>query len=67
MSDFDDFADLEDALAISPAPSPYQVGDAEQLPYSDATFDVVISMVGAMFAPDANRVASELLRENARV
>ena len=31
MSDFDDFADLEDDLAISPAPSPYQVGDAEQL------------------------------------
>jgi F0F1-type ATP synthase membrane subunit b/b' len=31
VSDFEDFADLEDDLAISPAPSPYQVGDAEQL------------------------------------
>ncbi|MEZ5141361.1 MAG: hypothetical protein R2726_02405 [Acidimicrobiales bacterium] len=31
MSDFDDFADLEDDLAISPSPAPYHVGDAEQL------------------------------------
>ncbi len=40
----------------------FDVGDAEQLPYPDASFDVVISMVGAMFAPQAERVASELLR-----
>lgn len=40
----------------------FDVGDAEQLPYPDASFDVVISMVGAMFAPQADRVALELLR-----
>ncbi len=40
----------------------FDEGDAEQLPYPDATFDVVISMVGAMFAPQPDRVAAELLR-----
>ena len=37
-------------------------GDAEQLPQGDASFDVVISMFGAMFAPRPELVASELLR-----
>jgi ubiquinone/menaquinone biosynthesis C-methylase UbiE len=37
-------------------------GDAEQLPQSAATFDVVMSMFGAMFAPRPDKVASELLR-----
>jgi SAM-dependent methyltransferase len=40
----------------------FEEGDAEQLPYSDATFDVVLSMFGAMFAPRPDRVTSELLR-----
>lgn len=37
-------------------------GDAEALPFGDATFDVVLSTCGAMFAPDHQRTASELLR-----
>jgi ubiquinone/menaquinone biosynthesis C-methylase UbiE len=37
-------------------------GDAEQLPQSSASFDVVMSMFGAMFAPRPDKVASELLR-----
>jgi SAM-dependent methyltransferase len=37
-------------------------GDAEQLPHDDASFDAVISMFGAMFAPRPDRVAAELLR-----
>ena len=37
-------------------------GDAEQLPQADASFDAVISMFGAMFAPRPELVASELLR-----
>lgn len=37
-------------------------GDAEDLPFADASFDAVISAVGVMFAPDQERAASELLR-----
>ena len=37
-------------------------GDAEQLPFPDASFDAVLSVFGAMFAPDQHRVARELLR-----
>jgi SAM-dependent methyltransferase len=37
-------------------------GDAEALPFADAAFDVVTSSVGAMFAPDHEAVARELLR-----
>jgi ubiquinone/menaquinone biosynthesis C-methylase UbiE len=37
-------------------------GDAETLPFEDASFDVVISLVGAMFAPRPELVARELLR-----
>jgi len=40
----------------------FDEGDAEQLPYPDHHFDVVMSMFGAMFAPRPERVASELLR-----
>lgn len=37
-------------------------GDVEALPFDDATFDVVTSCFGAMFAPDHQRVADELVR-----
>jgi ubiquinone/menaquinone biosynthesis C-methylase UbiE len=37
-------------------------GDAENLPFEDASFDVVLSTYGAMFAPDHQRTADELLR-----
>lgn len=40
----------------------YGDGDAEALPFPDASFDAVISVVGVMFAPDQERSASELLR-----
>lgn len=40
----------------------FEEGDAEQLPYPDAQFDLVMSMFGAMFAPRPERVASELAR-----
>lgn len=36
--------------------------DAEALPFDDSTFDVVTSCFGAMFAPDHQRVADELVR-----
>ena len=37
-------------------------GDAESLPFEDESFDVVMSIYGAMFAPDQQQAASELLR-----
>jgi ubiquinone/menaquinone biosynthesis C-methylase UbiE len=37
-------------------------GDAEALPFADASFDVVLSTCGHMFAPDQAKVASELAR-----
>lgn len=40
----------------------FDEGDAEQLPYADASFDVVVSMFGAMFAPRPELVATELVR-----
>jgi 2-polyprenyl-3-methyl-5-hydroxy-6-metoxy-1,4-benzoquinol methylase len=40
----------------------FEEGDAEQLPFPDVEFDLVMSMFGAMFAPDPEKVASELAR-----
>lgn len=40
----------------------FEEGDAEMLPYEDASFDVVVSLIGAMFAPRPDRVAAELVR-----
>lgn len=37
-------------------------GDAEALPFEDGSFDVVTSLIGAMFAPRPDLVAHELLR-----
>lgn len=43
-------------------PIDWQVADAEDLPYDDASFDVVLSCVGVMFAPHHQRSAEEMLR-----
>ena len=40
----------------------FDVADAEALPYPDASFDIVLSTFGAMFAPDHQRTAAELTR-----
>jgi SAM-dependent methyltransferase len=40
----------------------FDEGDAEDLPYADASFDLVVSLFGAMFAPRPALVAAELLR-----
>ena len=40
----------------------FEEGDAEQLPYPDASFDAVVSMFGAMFAPRHELVAAEFAR-----
>ena len=40
----------------------FDEGDAEALPYPDASFDIVVTMFGAMFAPRPELVASEMAR-----
>lgn len=40
----------------------FDEGDAEQLPYPDASFDAVVTMFGAMFAPRPELTASEMAR-----
>jgi len=40
----------------------FEEADAEALPFEDASFDVVVSLIGAMFAPRPDLVARELLR-----
>lgn len=40
----------------------FQAADAEALPFKDASFDVVLSTFGVMFAPDQTKAAAELAR-----
>jgi len=40
----------------------FQDADAENLPFADASFDVVMSTYGVMFTPDQEQAASELAR-----
>jgi len=40
----------------------FEEGDAEQLQFPDGSFDAIISMFGAMFAPRPERVAAEFVR-----
>lgn len=56
---------IEQAQARAEAeglPVRFEEGDAEDLRYEDAAFDVVYSLIGAMFAPRPDRVAAELVR-----
>lgn len=40
----------------------FEEGDAENLPFPEAHFDATLSTVGAMFAPNQEKTAAELLR-----
>jgi ubiquinone/menaquinone biosynthesis C-methylase UbiE len=40
----------------------FQQADAENLPFPDASFDVVLSTFGVMFTPDQDKAARELAR-----
>lgn len=46
-----------DGLAID-----FREGDAEAIPFADASFDVVLSTIGVIFAPDQEKAANELMR-----
>ena len=43
-------------------PVTFQEADAEQLPFADSSFDVVLSTFGVMFTPNQQQAAQELLR-----
>ena len=43
-------------------PITFQEADVEALPFTDGTFDVVLSSFGVMFAPNHEKSASEMLR-----
>lgn len=40
----------------------FQQADAENLPFADAAFDVVLSTLGVMFTPDQEKAASKMAR-----
>ncbi len=40
----------------------FRVGDAQDMPFPDDSFDVVLSVYGVQFAPDQERAARELCR-----
>ncbi|MCP5424399.1 MAG: class I SAM-dependent methyltransferase [Gammaproteobacteria bacterium] len=40
----------------------FEIADAEDLPYDEASFDAVTSLIGAMFAPQPLKVAAEFAR-----
>jgi ubiquinone/menaquinone biosynthesis C-methylase UbiE len=40
----------------------FRLGDTEDLPVADGSFDAVLSVFGAMFAPDHQRAADEIIR-----
>ena len=43
-------------------PVHFETADVENLPFQDASFDIVLSTYGCMFAPDHARTASEMMR-----
>lgn len=43
-------------------PARFEVGDCEEIPFPDNSFDAVLSVYGSIFAPDADKAAAELLR-----
>ena len=48
--------------AAESLPAKFEVGDCEAIAFADASFDVVLSVYGSMFAPNADKAAMEMLR-----
>lgn len=48
--------------AVERLPARFEVGDCEDIPYPDGSFDVVLSVYGSMFAPNQEKAAQELIR-----
>ncbi|HEY1390015.1 MAG TPA: class I SAM-dependent methyltransferase [Ktedonobacterales bacterium] len=54
--------DARQRAAAEHLPVTFQEGDAENIPFADASFDIVLSTLGVMFTPNQDKAASELLR-----
>src|SRR5690349_6068011 len=48
--------------AAEQLPAKFEIGDCEAIPFPDASFDVVLSVYGSIFAPRQEVAAHELLR-----
>lgn len=48
--------------AASGLEADFRVADAQELPFDDDSFDVVLSVYGVQFAPDQEKAAKEMLR-----
>lgn len=55
-------ASAEERAAEAGVEATFVVGDAQDLPFANDSFDRVSSVFGAMFAPDQERAAAELVR-----
>ncbi len=55
-------AQARERAAVENLEITFDEGDAELLPYADATFDAVVTMFGAMFAPRPELVVAEFAR-----
>lgn len=55
-------AEAEERALADGLPLGTREADAQALPFADGEFDVVMSTIGAMFAPDQEAVAREMLR-----
>jgi len=55
-------AQARERAAAEGVEATFDEGDAEQLPYDAASFDAVVTMFGAMFAPRYKLVAAEMAR-----
>ncbi|MFI0356952.1 methyltransferase domain-containing protein [Actinomadura sp. 9N407] len=58
-------ANGRERAAVEHLPVTFTEGDAERLPFPDGAFDLSLSTVGVMFAPDHQRAADELARVTA--
>jgi len=58
----ENFADGQAEAQANGVEVEWVTGDAQALPFADGEFDVVTSVFGAIFAPDHQRVADELVR-----